>query len=82
MLQALSNGVRFGQLGKESELAPLNAFVDANGARLRRYFDAVMEVPALSVRERLLETYLRTLRAHEAPRARVRAGAYLSAFHQ
>lgn len=52
LLQALSNGVRFGQLGKERELEVCNQFIDANAPRLHAYFDAVMDVPELSVRQR------------------------------
>lgn len=68
MLQALSNHVLFGQLGKETELAPLNPFITANAPRLWRYFDALIDVPELSMRELQLKRYLSTLRAHEAQR--------------
>ena len=68
ILQALSNHVLFGHLGKETELAPLNPFITANAPRLWRYFDALMAVPELSLHELQLHRYLSTLRAHEAQR--------------
>lgn len=66
--QALSNNVLWGQTGKETELSPLNCFVTENVPRLRRYFDQLIDVPELSMRELQLNRYLNTLRAHEAQR--------------
>ena len=48
-LQALSNNVAFG--GKEQYMVPMNAFLEANRPRIRAYFDRLVDVPDLSLRE-------------------------------
>ena len=40
----------------------MNAFLAANRGRIRTYFDRLVDVPDLSLREMRIEKYLRTLR--------------------
>ena len=68
MLLALSNNVLFGQLGKEKHLAPLNGFITSNRQRLRRYFDALVDVQDVSMRELQIEKYMSALHAQAASR--------------
>ena len=65
-LQALSNNVTFG--GKEQYMVPMNAFLEANRPRIRAYFDRLVDVPDLSLREMRIEKYLRTLRTEAQQR--------------
>ena len=65
-LQALSNNVAFG--GKEQYMVPMNAFLEANRPRIRAYFDRLVDVPDLSLREMRIEKYLRTLRTEAQQR--------------
>ena len=47
--------VHFGQLSKELELTPLNDFITANTAALHRYFERLIDVPDLTLREMQLD---------------------------
>ena len=46
----------------------MNAFLAANRGRIRTYFDRLVDVPDLSLREMRIEKYLRTLRTEAQQR--------------